>query len=192
MPTTTPLPANEDTLATLLSRCALGDQQAFERLYRATSSKLFAVALRILRRQDWAEEVLQEAFVNIWNHAPDYASEKAAPLTWMTHIVRNRALDWLRRPQREDTVGDEVQSAWQDESASLFERLALARDAVALNGCLERLEAKQRQMIALAFWHGLAHSELAQHLQQPIGTVKTWMRRGLAMIRKCLEGLHAV
>ena len=192
MPTTTPLPANEDTLATLLSRCALGDQQAFERLYRATSSKLFAVALRILRRQDWAEEVLQEAFVNIWNHAPDYASEKAAPLTWMTHIVRNRALDWLRRPQREDAVGDEVQSAWIDESASLFERLALARDAVALNGCLERLEAKQRQMIALAFWHGLAHSELAQHMQQPIGTVKTWMRRGLAMIRKCLEGLHAV
>lgn len=192
MPTTTPLPANEDTLATLLSRCALGDQQAFERLYRATSSKLFAVALRILRRQDWAEEVLQEAFVNIWNHAPDYASEKAAPLTWMTHIVRNRALDWLRRPQREDAVGEEVQSAWQDESASLFERLALARDAVALNGCLERLEAKQRQMIALAFWHGLAHSELAQHMQQPIGTVKTWMRRGLAMIRKCLEGLHAV
>ena len=192
MPTTTPLPANEDTLATLLSRCALGDQQAFERLYRATSSKLFAVALRILRRQDWAEEVLQEAFVNIWNHAPDYASEKAAPLTWMTHIVRNRALDWLRRPQREDAVGEEVQSAWQDESASLFERLVLARDAVALNGCLERLEAKQRQMIALAFWHGLAHSELAQHMQQPIGTVKTWMRRGLAMIRKCLEGLHAV
>ena len=192
MPTTPPLPANEDTLATLLSRCALGDQQAFELLYRATSSKLFAVALRILRRQDWAEEVLQEAFVNIWNHAPDYASEKAAPLTWMTHIVRNRALDWLRRPQREDAVGDEVQSAWIDESASLFERLALARDAVALNGCLERLEAKQRQMIALAFWHGLAHSELAQHLQQPIGTVKTWMRRGLAMIRKCLEGLHAV
>ena len=110
----------------------------------------------------------------------------------MTHIVRNRALDWLRRPQREDAVGDEVQSAWIDESASLFERLALARDAVALNGCLERLEAKQRQMIALAFWHGFAHSELAQHMQQPIGTVKTWMRRGLAMIRKCLEGLHAV
>ncbi len=192
MPTTPPLPANEDTLATLLSRCALGDQQAFERLYRATSSKLFAVALRILRRQDWAEEVLQEAFINIWHHASDYASEKAAPLTWMTHIVRNRALDWLRRPQREDVVGEEVQSTWQDESASLFERLALARDAVALNACLERLEAKQRQMIALAFWHGLAHSELAQHLQQPIGTVKTWMRRGLAMIRKCLEGLHAV
>lgn len=192
MPTTPPLPANEDILAPLLSRCGLGDQQAFERLYRATSSKLFAVALRILRRQDWAEEVLQEAFINIWHHAPDYASEKAAPLTWMTHIVRNRALDWLRRPQREDAVGEEVQSAWQDESAGLFERLALARDAVALNGCLERLEAKQRQMIALAFWHGLAHSELAQHLQQPIGTVKTWMRRGLAMIRKCLEGLHAV
>jgi RNA polymerase sigma-70 factor (ECF subfamily) len=192
VPTNLPLPATEDTLHTLLSRCALGDQQAFERLYRATSSKLFAVALRILRRQDWAEEVLQEAFVNIWHHAPAYASEKAAPLTWMTHIVRNRALDWLRRPQREDAVAEEVQSAWQDESAGLFERLALARDAVALNGCLERLEAKQRQMIALAFWHGLAHSELAQHMQQPIGTVKTWMRRGLMMIRKCLEGLHAV
>ena len=192
MPTTTPLPQADDTLATLLSRCALGDQKAFERLYQATSSKLFAVALRILRRQDWAEDVLQEAFINIWNHAPAYASEKAAPLTWMTHIVRNRALDWLRRPQREDAVADEVQNAWVDESESLFERLSLARDAGDLNGCMERLESKQRQMIALAFWHGLAHSELAQHMQQPIGTVKTWMRRGLAMIRKCLEGLHAV
>lgn len=185
-------PSAEDPLIDLLSRCALRDQQAFERLYRITSAKLFAVALRIVRRQDWAEEVLQEAFVNIWNHAPGYASGKAAPMTWMTHIVRNRALDWVRRPQREDAASENDEETWLDESASLFERLGQSRDAAVLNDCMEQIEARQRQMIALAFWHGLTHSELAQHMRLPIGTIKTWIRRGLGAIKKCLEGAHEV
>ncbi|BBP03196.1 RNA polymerase sigma factor [Sulfuriferula plumbiphila] len=185
-------PSAEDPLINLLSRCALRDQQAFERLYRVTSAKLFAVALRIVRRQDWAEEVLQEAFVNIWHHAPGYVSGKAAPLTWMTHIVRNRALDWLRRPQREDAADEDAEETWKDESASLFERLEQSRDATALNDCMGRIEARLRQTIALAFWHGLTHSELAQHMQQPIGTVKTWIRRGMGAIKKCLEDSHEV
>ena len=119
-----PPPSSEDPLIDLLSRCALRDQQAFERLYRSTSAKLFGVVLRIVRRQDWAEEILQESFVNIWHHAPSYASAKAAPMTWMTHIVRNRALDWLRRPQREDAVSEDAEENWRDESAGLFDRLA--------------------------------------------------------------------
>lgn len=187
-----PPPSAEDPLIDLLSRCALRDQQAFERLYRVTSAKLFAVALRILRRQDWAEEVLQEAFVSIWHHAPSYASGKAAPMTWMTHIVRNRALDWLRRPQREDAVSEEAEENWLDESAGLFERLEQSRDAAVLNDCMGQIEARQRQTIALAFWQGLTHSELAQHLRLPIGTVKTWIRRGLGAIKKCLEDAHEV
>lgn len=165
----------------------MGDQQAFQHLYRATSAKLYSLALRILRRGDWAEEVLQEAFVNIWHHASDYQASKAAPLTWMTHIVRNRALDWLRRPQHEDLASDDMLEQWRDDSVDMFERLAHVKEAAALNNCLNRLDAKQRQTIALAFWHGLTHSELAAHLRQPLGTIKTWIRRGLATLRTCLD-----
>src|SRR5690242_1203607 len=95
-----------EQLSDLLARCALRDQRAFASLYQSSSAKLFAVAVRITRRRDWAEEVLQEAFVNIWNHAESYNPTKSAPMTWMTAIVRNRALDCLRRP-REVEIGEE-------------------------------------------------------------------------------------
>ena len=162
-------------LVDLLPQCALGNQRAFADLYGLTSAKLFGVALRILRRQDWAEEVLQECYVSIWSHAGDYAVQKSAPLTWMTSIVRNRCLDWLRRPQQEAT-GDEYDiavEAWQDEAPGPLERLAASSEAAALARCLQQLEGKQRQSIMLAFFHGLSHSEVAGHMKQPLGTVKT-------------------
>ena len=179
-----------ERLAGLLGRCALGNHGAFADLYSLTSAKLFAVALRILRRQDWAEDVLQECYVSIWNHAGDYAAARSAPLTWMTSIVRNRCLDWLRRPQSE-TTGEEYEiavEAWQDESAGPMERLAAAGEAAALARCLEQLEPKQRQSIVLAFFHGLSHSELSGHMKEPLGTVKTWVRRGLDRLKDCLSG----
>ena len=176
-------------LAQLLSQCALGNQHAFSQLYSATASKLFGVALRILRRQDWAEEVLQESYMNIWNHAGDYAAARSAPLTWMTSIVRNRSLDWLRRPQQEAT-GDEYEiaiDAWRDESAGPIEQLTAAGDAAALARCLEMLDGRQRQGIMLAFFHGMSHSEVASHMGEPLGTVKTWVRRGLERLKGCLQ-----
>jgi RNA polymerase sigma-70 factor (ECF subfamily) len=176
-------------LAGLLAQAALKNQRAFAELYELTSAKLFGVALRILRRRDWAEEVLQECYVSIWNHAGDYAVQKSAPLTWMTSIVRNRSLDWLRRPQQE-TTGEEYDiavEAWQDDSPGPLERLATSGDAAALERCLQQLEGKQRQSIMLAFFHGLSHSEVAGHLKQPLGTVKTWVRRGLERLKGCLE-----
>jgi RNA polymerase sigma-70 factor (ECF subfamily) len=177
-------------LATLLGRSALRDERAFADLYTLTSAKLFGVALRILRRQDWAEEVLQECYVNIWNHAGDYAAAKSAPLTWMTSIVRNRCLDWLRRPHAEST-GEEYEiavEAWEDGAPGPLDRLLEAGSAQALARCLEQLEARQRQSIALAFFHGLSHSELASHMKLPLGTVKTWVRRGLERLKGCLSG----
>jgi RNA polymerase sigma-70 factor, ECF subfamily len=176
-------------LAELLSQCALKNQRAFADLYGLTSAKLYGVALRILRRQDWAEDVLQECYVNIWNHAGNYAVQKSAPLTWMTSIVRNRCLDWLRRPQTEAT-GDEYEiaaEAWQDDSPGPMEQLMAAGDAQALARCLQQLEGKQRQSIMLAFFHGMSHSELAGHMKQPLGTVKTWVRRGLERLKGCLS-----
>lgn len=175
-------------LAELLAQAALKNQRAFADLYRLTSPKLYGVALRILRRRDWAEEVLQECYVSIWNHAGNYAVQKSAPLTWMTSIVRNRSLDWLRRPRQEAT-GEEYDiaaEAWQDDSPGPMERLLASNEAAALARCLQQLEGKQRQSIMLAFFHGLSHSELAGHMQQPLGTVKTWVRRGLERLKGCL------
>jgi RNA polymerase sigma-70 factor (ECF subfamily) len=176
-------------LAALLAQAALRDQRAFAHVYELTSAKLFGVALRILRRRDWAEEVLQECYVSIWNHAGDYAVQRSAPLTWMTSIVRNRCLDWLRRPQQEAT-GEEYEiavEAWRDDAPGPLERLAASSEAAALARCLQQLEGKQRQSIMLAFFHGLSHSEVARHMRQPLGTVKTWVRRGLERLKGCLQ-----
>ncbi len=184
-----PRDAQATRLAELLSQCGLKNQRAFSELYSLTSPKLFGVALRILRRQDWAEEVLQECYMNIWNHAADYAAAKSAPLTWMTSIVRNRCLDWLRRPQQEAT-GDEYEiavEAWQDENPGPVEQLMASGDAAALGHCLKELDARQRQGIMLAFFHGMSHAEVADHMKQPLGTVKTWVRRGLERLKGCLE-----
>jgi RNA polymerase sigma-70 factor, ECF subfamily len=170
----------------LLARSALGDRAAFCALYRAAAPKLLGVALRILRREDWAEEVLQECYVSIWTHAPDYRPALAAPMTWMTSIVRNRCLDWLRRPNPEPLEDEALEALASDNPGPLAE-LERGRDHAALARCLRGLEAKQRQAIALAFFDGLSHAELAQHLREPLGTVKTWVRRGLARLRSCLE-----
>jgi RNA polymerase sigma-70 factor (ECF subfamily) len=180
--------APPDPLAGLLAACARRDRAAFERLYRETSPKLFGVALRILRREDWAEEVLQDCYVRIWDHARDYREGLAAPMTWMTSIVRNRCLDQLRRPRLEviDEDGERIEAA-ESEAPGPLERLESGAEADALRRCLEALDARQRQAIALAYYDGLSHSELASHLREPLGTVKTWVRRGLLRLKSCLE-----
>ncbi len=180
----------DPALADLLARSALRDRRAFAALYRQVSAKLYAVALRIVRRHDWAEEVLQESFVNIWNHIDEYSPQKSAPMTWMTAIVRNRALDWLRRPNLE-RGGDDYDllvEAAPDEAPGPERVLADAREAKALELCLQTLGGGQRQCITLAYVHGLSHAELAQHMREPLGTVKTWIRRGLQQLKACLEG----
>ena len=178
-----------EQLSDLLARCALRDQRAFAELYRMTSAKLYGVAIRILRRNDWAEEVVQESFVSIWNHIVEYSAARSAPMTWMTAIVRNRSLDWLRRPnlERGDEDYDLLVEALPDESAGPDVALANSRDAMALAECLKQLSSDQRQTIVLAYTHGLSHGELAQHLKQPLGTVKTWIRRGLERLKGCMD-----
>ena len=180
--------SGDDSLAALLAGCARRDRDAFARLYRATSAKLYGVAVRILRREDWAEEVLQECFVSVWTHAPDYRPALAAPMTWMTSIVRNRCLDSLRRARPE--VADEdgaLTAAAESDAPGPLAALEQAKDASALLRCLGTLDARQRQAIALAYYDGLSHSELARHLREPLGTVKTWVRRGLLRLKDCLE-----
>lgn len=178
---------DNETLKNLLRRCAENDRKALEALYRLTAAKLFGVALRIVKRRDWAEDILQECYVNIWQHAMDYRAPMSAPMTWMTSIVRHRCLDWLRRPQRETAeLGDEFLTQWADEAVGPLGQLLMADDSRRLAGCMKNLESGARQAIALAFLEGLSHQEAATQLHQPLGTVKSWIRRGLDKLRRCL------
>ena len=140
--------------------------------------------MRILR-DSRAEEVLQEAFVKIWDRAGDYRPDKGAAMTWMASIVRNRALDILRRPNVETALDDDER--WESDMAGPLDQAMQSADARALRHCLEQLEPTQRQAVTLAFFHGLAHADLARHMQQPLGTVKSWIRRSLQRLRGCLE-----
>jgi RNA polymerase sigma-70 factor (ECF subfamily) len=182
----------QERLAGLIARSAIGDRAAFAQLYEATRSKLFAVSLRIVRERALAEEVLQDSFVSIWNHAAGYAQAKSAPTTWMTAIVRNRSLDVVRRTRETPDVDDVLAANLVDESAAPMREAVDRAEAHSLHQCLEELEAEQRQSIALAFFHGLTHSELAAHLRRPLGTVKTHVRRGLLKLRECLGRAGAV
>ena len=177
-------------LMELLARTALADQRAFAELYRMTSAHLYAVALRILRDAGEAEEVLQESFVNVWHHAGSYVAAKSQPLTWLTSIVRNRCLDQLRRREVATVTLDDDEEGLSiaAEDPTPLEMLLSGADARAVGACVEALEQGQKQAIALAFFQGLSHGELAKHLRQPLGTVKSWVRRGLERLKKCLEG----
>lgn len=185
----------EDQLKEWLAAAARADGAAFRRLYDATSAKLFGFAVRILGKGELAEEVLQESYVSIWNNAGSYRPALAAPLTWMTAIVRNKAFDALRR--RGDRGGIEINGldpeivqAMESDGPTPLEALQLSSDATALALCMKRLEALHRQAIALAFYHDLSHSEVAGQFQLPIGTIKTWIRRGLERLRACLTRLE--
>jgi len=185
--------ARNARLAELIARVALADQRAFAELYQQTSSHLFGVALRIVRERGIAEELLQEAYVNVWHHAGSCAAERAQPTTWLTAIVRNRCLDHVRKRDLDtvsmtrDADDDAPELSLPDGGPGPAEMLLAGADAHAIRECVERLEGGSRQAIALAFFQGLTHSELAQHLAQPLGTVKSWIRRGLERLKVCLE-----
>jgi RNA polymerase sigma-70 factor (ECF subfamily) len=181
-----------EQLRRLVAAVALGDRTAFRRLYDATSAKLFGFALRILRKDELAEEAMQDAFVSIWHAAAGYQPHLAAPLTWMTTIVRNKALDILRR--QDDAVELDAQQfdtdllqAMQDPAAGPQDRVQMTEEAHALAHCMGVLEGRQRQAIGMAYFHDLSHSEVASQLSLPIGTVKTWIRRGLEKLKTCLS-----
>lgn len=180
-------------MTSLLSRIALGDQAAFAEFYEATSAHLYGVALRIVRDGPAAEEILQEAYVSLWHHAASYEIAKSQPMTWLTSIVRNRCLDHLRRREI-DTVSltpdhDDDAPACDPRSDGMTpgELLLAGAQARSVRDCVERLEAGPRQAIALAFYQGMSHAELAAQLHEPLGTVKSWVRRGLERLKHCLD-----
>ena len=184
-------PLDPQQLKTWLAAAAKRDGAAFRHLYDATSPKLFGFALRILNKRELAEEVLQESFVAIWNNAASYQAHLAAPMTWMATIVRNKAFDHLRRSDVSveidaEQFDSEIMNALQDPQKTPIEALQMSGDAKALAWCMSALEGMHRQVVALAYYHDLSHSEVAEHMKLPIGTVKTWIRRSLEKLRICL------
>jgi RNA polymerase sigma factor (sigma-70 family) len=176
-------------LQTYLSQCALGNQPSFEALYKRVSPQLYAVALKSLRRADWAEEILQESFIRIWHNAARYDSTLSAPMTWMTNITRNLAIDLLRR-RREESLPDSDSQAGDerpDPDAGPFDLLSTAQDKQALTRCLDTLDGKQRQSIVITYFQGLSNTELAAQMREPLGSIKSWIRRGMERLRSCLE-----
>jgi len=187
MPALTP----DAELTALLDRVALRDQTALRLLYDRVGGKLLGLALRVVRQREWAEDVVQEAFLTIWRLAPDYRATLSPPMAWMGLIVRSRALDLLRR-QRADRaqLTQEFDEAMADtlesDAANPMDTADASEQAWALHQCLAQLENKQREVLSLAYLRDLSHGELAAQLKLPLGTVKTWIRRGLDKLRLCM------
>lgn len=183
-------------LSDLLARTGLGDRSAFAELYRRSSAHLFSVILRIHRDRDLAEDILQEVYLAIWRAAAGFDAARSQPLTWLTSVARHRAIDSLRRAntqprlqsgQRSDDEDSDVVDDTADEAPGPLELLSRASDARQLQECLEQLSVTQRHSLALAYYEGLTHVEIAARMQQPLGSVKSWVRRGLQVLKPCLE-----
>ena len=188
--TANPRELTPETLAELLERIAREDAAALRELYDLAAPKLFGLALRILSKHEWAEEVLQDSFVNIWRFAGDYRRALSAPMTWMSAIVRNRALDHLRRVSKQETEwSDALDDTLPANEADPSDQMLMSQEARQLAICMGRLEANQRQAVALAYLRDQSHSEVADVLKVPLGTVKSWIRRGLEKLKTCLGGL---
>jgi len=181
-----------DDLSTLMARVALQDRAAFERVYKATSAHLLGVALRILNSRERAEEVLQEAFVNVWHGARSYNPSVATPMTWLINIVRNKSIDTLRSGVAERrTTGaleDEALEVQGDSQLEPQQLLDTSMQRAHIDACMAALNPQQRQALALAYYKGLVHSEIAQQMGAPLGTTKAWVRRGLDKLKECLGG----
>lgn len=186
------------SLQELIAHSARGDHASFAQLYARTHMHLFGVAMRILGNGQAAEDVLQEAYVSIWKNADSYRSavggQPIQPMTWLIAIARNKSLDALRTRARrkeselaeEDTLSDDMPPSDGLAQPSAMQLLDQATQSLHIQGCMDALEGSHRQSLALAYYQGLSHTEVAAHMGAPLGSVKAWIRRGLEKIKACL------
>ncbi|WP_217808690.1 sigma-70 family RNA polymerase sigma factor [Derxia lacustris] len=185
-----PRSADEAALCGLIARIVERDEQALAELYDATVGRVHGLALRIVRNAQTAEEVAEDTFWQVWRQAPRFDPERGSALAWLLTIARSRALDALRRVDRAECVADTAELAPADADPAVADDpqdlLAATRSGHVLHAALARLDALPRQLIALAFFQGLTHDEIASHTGLPLGTVKSHLRRTLLQLRKTL------
>jgi RNA polymerase sigma-70 factor, ECF subfamily len=190
--------ADARSLQSLIVAAAHGDHAAFAHIYERTHAHLFGVAIRILGQGQAAEDALQEAYVSIWKNADAYRNEVNGqviqPMTWLIAIVRNKALDAFRArarrkenalPEPDELDGDEMDGAAHPAPGPM-QLLDQATQSLHIEDCMKALDGSHRQSLALAYYQGLSHSEVAEHMGAPLGSVKAWIRRGLEKLKNCL------
>jgi RNA polymerase sigma factor (sigma-70 family) len=181
----------DQQLMALIERVASREESALKALYDLTSGKLYGLSMRVVRNNEWAEDALQETFLHIWRSAPDYKASLSPPMAWLGLIVRSRSLDVLRRRKAErehmtEEIDDFMADTMEGDSPNPMDTSLASQQAWALHQCLGQLDNKQREVVSLAYLRDLSHGELAEQLKLPLGTVKTWIRRGLDQLRTCM------
>jgi RNA polymerase sigma-70 factor, ECF subfamily len=179
--------SSPSALSELLARVGSKETAAFAEVYDATNAKLYGIVLRILRRRDVADEVLQEVYVKIWERASDFDPTRASPITWMATIARNRALDEVRK-----RVAVSIEDAPEalnvpSREPHPLQALELSQDVVKLKACLDSLDRQRRDIVVDAYIDGASREELSQRYGHPVATIKTWLHRSLAQLKKCLS-----
>lgn len=187
--TVTSTDASDDARARLtaaLVRVGEGERDSLRTVYDATHAKLFGIALRICGERQAAEDVLQDVYLTIWRRAGAYDPGRASPITWMATIARNRAIDRMRAQSIRRTEPEEAGAAVADDRPLAPELIAQGQVAARLHGCLDTLEERQQAAIRTAFFDGVTYAELADRMAVPLGTMKSWMRRGMMKLKECL------
>ena len=178
----------DDGLGEALRACARGERDALRRIYDAEAGRMITIAQRILRRRDLAEEVVHEAFIQIWRKAAQYAPDRGSARGWIYAVVRNRSLNVLRDSSREDHHDHDTLERMQEDGQTAFAADILGEldESSRLKACLQTLDETTRKSIVMAYMSGYSHGEIAGRLSVPLGTAKAWIRRGLAALRECM------
>jgi RNA polymerase sigma factor (sigma-70 family) len=177
---------SDNDIGLWIAACARQDRVALARLHGAEAARMIGVAERILKRRALAEEAVQDAFVQLWRKAASFDPSLGSGRTWLYAILRNRCLNILRGESRTELTDDATVFDRPSDDEDAETMVARLDDASRLKACLEKLEPQRRQAIVMAYAEGLSHGELAGRLQIPLGTIKSWIRRGLASLKECL------
>lgn len=170
-----------------LEACARGERFALKALYQREASWLLGVAMRIVRNREVAHDVLQDAFLQIWQRAGTYQRALGSGRGWIYTVVRHRALDEVRRSGREEPMGDDIEQLAEDAGHEAGFTEDPDQDEAALERCLAQLDDSKRQCVIDAYVEGYTHEQIAHKLDKPVGTVKSWIRRGLLALKECLS-----
>jgi RNA polymerase sigma-70 factor, ECF subfamily len=178
----------EADLEGLLLAIARGSQKDFKMLVDATSPKIFGILLTMLRDRDLARDALQVSFARIWLRAKSFDPQRGTAGAWISQIARNHAIDLLRQRKRRAEVQPEDFQDIVDTAPSVEQRLMLRGDMRKMLDCLDKIDPKKAQAVRLSYIHGLSYLELAERMSTPLNTIRTWLRRGLAALRDCVDG----